>query len=65
MSDYVPTPNIPSIYYNKARNFVLVIYAYRKLTKSETLYFAETFKHNMHWKTYPLNGRYETKITLQ
>lgn len=47
MSDYMEIPNVPNSYYNKARNFTLTIYAYRKMNKSEILTFAETFKRNM------------------
>lgn len=65
MPDYMEIPNVPNSYYNKARNFSLTIYAYRKMNKSEILTFAEAFKRNMNWKTYPLNGRYETRINLQ
>ena len=61
----VPIPNVPNIYYNKARNFKLSIYAYRKMNKSEIMLYAESFKRNMGWKDYPLNGNYEIRVTLE
>lgn len=61
----VPIPNVPNTYYNKAYNFKLIIYAYRKMSKSEILLYAESFKRNMNWKNYPLNSNYEIRITLQ
>lgn len=58
-------PNVPNVYYNKARNFKLVIYAYRKLSKSEILLYAASFKRNMNWENFPFNGNYEVRVTLQ
>ena len=65
MSDYLEIPAVPNFYYNKPRNFSLTIYAYRKMSKSEILTFAEAFKRNKNWSNYPLNGRYETTVILQ
>lgn len=48
-------PNVKNFYYDKTRNFKLIIYAYRKLSKAEILLSVEMYKRRNKLKYLPNN----------
>lgn len=65
MPDFVPAPNVPNPYYNKARNFKLVIYAYRKLSEREIRDIAEVYRLNYCKGSFPRNKTHSFMFTAE
>lgn len=65
MPDYMEIPNVPNSYYNKARNFTLTIYAYRKLSDREIRGIAEFYRVNYCKGSFPRNKSHRFMFTSE